>query len=261
MGKNPRYSLSRRLMGPTGGPEKGSLAIAGNWNMFPRSPAPATIPTAIFRTQSRLKIWHENRGPPKAQYNNYTRFALPGWVVTPAPKPAVDIGVGGGATSQWKDRSVQTSVLVRVLLLRGFVSWGPHLQSGIVGVPRFRIIQTISRFAANTYVHIAYKDVRILKGPCIFTSRFAKTSLPWKLGCCRMLPSVAISRGDRWKYDNCIVHIVQFWHKTYTINPGSRQTKGAVALHTKSEYEYVEANTARIRLLCLTVCNEPRSDR
>lgn len=84
-----------------------------------------------------------------------------------------------------------------------------------------------------------------------------KNVLAWKTSW-YLLPSAAISRADRWKYDNCIVHTVQFWHKTYTINRDSRQTKAAVTLHTTSEYEYDEA---RIRLRCFTVCKEPHSDR
>lgn len=90
-------------MGTWTGPEKRSLARARNWNMFLRSSSPCPSHYTDCDKQNRLKSWHEHRGPPKAQHTNYTRFYLPGWVVTPAPKPAVD--TGGRLHSKWIDQS------------------------------------------------------------------------------------------------------------------------------------------------------------
>ena len=74
--KNPYYSLSGRLMGPRTGPEKGSLAIAGNWNIFPRSSSPCSSLYRLRYSVSRTDWKYAMNTRDRQKHSTVTRHSL-----------------------------------------------------------------------------------------------------------------------------------------------------------------------------------------
>ena len=74
--KTPYYSLSGRLMGPRTGPEKGSLAIAGNWNIFPRSSSPCSSLYRLRYSVSRTDWKYAMNTRDRQKHSTVTRHSL-----------------------------------------------------------------------------------------------------------------------------------------------------------------------------------------